>query len=91
MSTEILQELQEIKQLLALNKKIWTMDDFCVYTGLSKQYAYQLTSTGKVKFSRPFGKLIYFNSEDVIEFLMQNPSLSEKESKAKTDQYIIKS
>jgi hypothetical protein len=89
MPNEILQELREINQLLALNKKIWNLDDFCTYSGLSKQYAYQLTASGKVKFSRPFGKMIYFDAEEVIEFLKQNPSMSSKELKAKTDQHLL--
>ena len=89
MPTEILQELREIKQLLALNKRIWTLEDFCAYTGLSKQYAYHLTASGKVKCSRPFGKMIYFDSEEVIELLKQNPSMGEKELQAKTDKYLL--
>jgi hypothetical protein len=89
MPNEILQELREIKQLLALNKKIWTLDDFCAYTGLSKQYAYHLTSSGKVNFSRPFGKMMYFDAEEVIEVLKQNPSMSAKELKAKTDKHLL--
>jgi len=89
MLPEILYELQEIKQLLALNKKMWTLEDFCAFTGLSKQYAYQLTSTGKVKFYRPFGKKIYFDAEEVIEFLKQNQATDSKGLKAKLDKYFL--
>jgi excisionase family DNA binding protein len=89
MPTEILQELREIKQLLALNKKMWTLEDFCVFTGLSKQYAYHLTSSGKVKFYRPFGKVIYFDAEEVIEFLKQNQSADSQRLKSKLDAYFL--
>jgi hypothetical protein len=89
MPTEILQELREIKQLLALNKKIWTLEDFCTFTGLSKQYAYHLTSTGKVNCYRPFGKMIYFDAEEVIEFLKQNITGNASELKSKVDSYFI--
>lgn len=74
MIEKLLHELQEIKQLIALQKKVLTLDEFCTYAGVSKSYAYHLTSTGKIRFYRPIGKLIYFDIEDVNDFLMQNPS-----------------
>lgn len=70
---ELLKELREIKNLLALNKCVLTMDEFCVYAGISKHQAYHLTSENKIKYYRPHGKLIYFDVEDVKEFLLQNP------------------
>ncbi len=90
MVPEILHELREIKQLLALNKKMWTLEDFCAFTGLSKQYAYHLTSTGKVKFYRPFGKMIYFDAEEVVEFLRQNQSTDPAALNSKVNSYLIK-
>lgn len=70
---DLLKELREIKYLLALNKCVLTMDEFCVYAGISKHQAYHLTSENKIKYYRPHGKLIYFDVEDVKEFLLQNP------------------
>lgn len=90
MVSEILHELLEIKRLLSLNKKVLTVEDFCTYTGISKQYAYRLTSTGKVKFYRPFGKMIFFDIEDVIEFLKQNPAQDRRKQKTKLDSYFDK-
>ena len=89
MTTEILQELQEIKQLLAFNKKVWSLDDFCAYTGLSKSYAYRLTGDGKVSFFKPFGKVIFFDADEVIEFLKQNPSMGAKGLKERTDKHLL--
>lgn len=69
----VLKELREIKNLLALQKEILTLDEFCSYAGISKHQAYHLTSENKIRFYRPHGKLIYFDKEDVKEFLLQNP------------------
>lgn len=88
-ANSILQELREIKQVLVFKKRMWTMDDFCLYTGISKEYAYHLTSTGKVKFYRPFGKIIFFDSEEVIEFLKRNPSSDAKKFEAKGNKYLL--
>lgn len=77
----ILEQLKDIKDLVKLQKQMLTLDEFCLYTGMSKAYAYQLTSTGKVRFSRPVGKMIYFDIDDVVEFLRQNPVESNIEVK----------
>lgn len=69
----VLKELREIKNLLAQQKDILTLDEFCTYAGISKHQAYHLTSEHKIRFYRPHGKLIYFNKEDVKDFLLQNP------------------
>lgn len=68
---ELLKELKEIKQLLTLKKEVLTLEEFCAYAGISKHQAYHLTSKGKIKFYRPFGKMIYFDTADVKEFLLQ--------------------
>lgn len=73
MLQKIHQELLQIKTLLLAQKKLLDMDEFCKYAGISKSYAYHLTSTRKIKFYKPVGKLIYFDIEDVNDFLMQNP------------------
>lgn len=86
---QIIKELKEIKQLLALQKKILTLDEFCSYAGISKSYAYHLTSTAKVKCYRPFGKMIYFDIEEVIEFLKQNSTTSEQQTLAKVEKYLL--
>ena len=61
MGDQILHELQETRRLISLKKTVWNLDDFCCYTGFSKQYAYHLTSTGKINFYRPSGKKIFFD------------------------------
>jgi excisionase family DNA binding protein len=70
---QVIAELKRIQQLLACQKEMLNLEEFCAYTGFSKQHAYHLTSSGKIKFYRPSGKMIYFRLEEVNEFLMQNP------------------
>lgn len=74
MENTILEELREIKKALLLNKKVLTLEEFCQYAGISKNYAYQLTSGGKIRFYRPFGKMVYFDLDDVVDFLKRNPA-----------------
>ena len=76
---QILLELQEIKQLLQLNQPVFSLEQFCNFANISKAYAYKLTSTGKLKFYRPFGKKIYIDREDALEALKQHPVKASQE------------
>lgn len=76
---EILKTLKEIRMLLSFNKKIFTIDELCEYANISKSYAYHLTSTGKIRCSKPFGKKIYFDKDDIDTLLRDNPSLTQKD------------
>jgi len=89
MDNEILQELRGIRMLLATQKKVWTLEEFCIYTGISKQYAYHLTSTGKVKYYRPFGKIIFFDADETIEFLKQNQHTGSDGTRSELNKYFL--
>ena len=70
---ELLQkELKEIKDLLLSKKRVFTLDEVCKYTGYKKSYIYQLTSKNKVPYSRPSGGAIFFDREDIDNWLLQN-------------------
>ena len=69
---QILSELKDIKELLQLPQPVFTLRQFCKFADISKDYVYKLTSSGRLKFYRPFGKKIYIDREDAIEILKQN-------------------
>ena len=73
MRTELQTELQEIKQLLLLNNKtVLTPDEVSLMYGLSKDYLYHLTSERVIPFHKPNGKKIFFDKEEVENWLLQN-------------------
>ncbi len=55
-----------------MDKKFLTIAEASNYTGFSKSHLHYLTSTRKIKFSKPFGKVIFLKISDVDEFLAQN-------------------
>ena len=57
-------------------KQIWSMDDFCKYTGFKQSYAYKLTHERVVPFFKPTGGKIFFKSEEIIAWLTSNPVMS---------------
>lgn len=89
MSDLILSELKEISKLLRLQKQVLTMDDFCTYTGFSKGHAYKLTSTNRIRFYKPLGKAIFFDLEDVVEFLKTNEIKSNGSFHKNVENYFI--
>lgn len=67
-----------------LYKEILTVDEACAFLGISKNYLYKLTHNHKISFSRPNGKMIYFERTDLMAWMRRNrvPSNDELESSA---------
>jgi excisionase family DNA binding protein len=75
----ILVKLEALEKGNVALKNVFTLDDFCVYTGYSKSWAYKLTSGRKLPYFQPEGKAIYFRREDVEAFLLRNPIKSKNQ------------
>lgn len=89
MDKELQIQLKEIKQLLSLHKEVLTLEEFCLYAGISKNQAYHLTSSRIISFYRPFGKMIYFDRNEVLDFLKQNYVVAENENSKKSNKKFI--
>lgn len=88
---QLIQELSEIKRLLQLSQPVLTLKQFCLMADISEAYAYQLTRTGRIKFSRPFGKKIYIDRDDAIEVLKQNPVKTRRMLKTQVENHFLTS
>lgn len=67
------------KDFLFPERKILPLAMAAKYLGISKSHLYKLTSTNRISFYRPMGKLIYIHIDQLDEFLMQNKINSSKE------------
>ena len=77
----IAKRLDVIEQILKGSKKVMTLNEFCQYTGYSKNYVYKLTSRNEVPhFKR--GKKVFFDKDIIDEWLKMNP-ITDVETKAK--------
>lgn len=83
--------MDEIILLLQLNKAILNADELCLLLGISKPYLYRLTSTGKLKYYRPFGKMLYFDKDEVLQTIKKNPINTHKSIMGKATDYILSS
>lgn len=58
------------------------MDEASIYTGLSKSTIYKLTSGGKIPYSQPGNKLIWFKKSDLDDFMLGNRRATTSEIQA---------
>ena len=70
-------ELQALADMISANvalnsKEVLTADEAARYMGVSKSYLYKLTMQKKVPFSKPLGKVCYFNRLELEAWLMGN-------------------
>jgi len=68
----ILERLDRLERLMIANKEVLTFDEACDYTGISRSYLYKLTAAGHIPHSKPNGKLIYFEREKIVRWLLKN-------------------
>ncbi|MBD3638517.1 MAG: helix-turn-helix domain-containing protein [Crocinitomicaceae bacterium] len=90
---EILKRLEIIeKHVLDQNiilKNVLNFNEACQYLELSQSHLYKLTSTGAIPHYKPNGKKIYFNRQELDEWLQRNRQSSQDEIEQQAADYII--
>lgn len=71
--------LRNIEAFLQSQKTVLNFEEVAAYTGLSKSYLYKLTCRGGIPCYKPQGKHIYFNKQEIDQWLMQNKKATTKE------------
>jgi excisionase family DNA binding protein len=87
---KILEQLDRIEKMVSANKKVLSFDEACQYTGISRSYMYKLTARGEIPFSKPRGKLIYFDKEKLDKWLLSHQSKSRDELKNEAVDYVFR-
>lgn len=94
MDTNILEKLERIEKLLetqqAMQKQVLNFNDACIYLELSQSHLYKLTSTGSIPHYKPNGKKLYFNRQELDNWLLRNRSNSIDEIQQEAANYLIK-
>lgn len=84
------EKLDRIESLLLGSKKVLTMEEACYYTGISRSYLYKLTSAGIIPYSKPNGKMIFFDIDRLNEWLLRNDRKSKSELQQQALDYVLK-
>jgi len=66
------EKLDRIEKLLISNKKVLSLEDLSDYSGMKISYLYKLTSRFEIPFSKPQGKLIFFDKAEIDVWLLRN-------------------
>jgi len=90
MEEMILQKLERLETLLLVSgKEALTLDEVAVYTGLSKSYIYKLSSTGGIPCYKPRAKMLYFNRQEIDQWLLQKRIKTKAEIEEEATTYIV--
>ena len=74
------ERLQKIEQhTLLAAKKVLTIEDVVLLTGLQKSYLYKLTHLRQIPHYKPNGKYIFFDREEIEQWQKQNRVATEME------------
>ncbi|MBP2833808.1 helix-turn-helix domain-containing protein [Aquimarina sp. U1-2] len=87
--SDLQNRLERIEKLLLGSKKVLTLDEASVYTGISRNYLYKLTSAGIIPHSKPNGKLVFFDIDLLNEWLLQNNRKSKSEIQNEALKYVL--
>jgi excisionase family DNA binding protein len=94
MDTNIIEQLNRIEKLLmeqqTMQKQILNFKEACTYLELSQSHLYKLTSTSAVPHYKPNGKKIYFQREELNNWLLRNRMNPLDEIEQQAADYLIK-
>ena len=88
-------ELQTLADMISANvalnsKEVLTADEAARYMGVSKSYLYKLTMQKKLPFSKPLGKVCYFNRQELEAWLMSNRVATSDEIRDRAQAYCAR-
>ena len=87
----IMKQLADIRQFsLLAAKSVLDIKDVVQLTGLSKSYVYKLTCRKEIPYYKPNGKLIYFDRQEVENWMKQNRVASVVEAEQVASKYLMK-
>lgn len=76
---EVLQRLEQLESIYLNQKTVLNLEEAAKFLSLSKSYLYKLTYRGIISHYKPNGKNIYFNRQELENWLQTNKNLSNDE------------
>ena len=68
----IIHKLNRIEKHIFGLKTILNVEELSDYTGFKKSYIYKLVHTNSIPFSKPSGKILFFERKKIDEWLLKN-------------------
>ncbi|GAA4793737.1 helix-turn-helix domain-containing protein [Olivibacter sp. SDN3] len=86
----ILHKLNRIERFICGLKDIFNVEELSEYTGFKKSYIYKLVHEGKIPYSKPNGKILFFDRKKIDLWLLQNNHKSESEIRMEAFQRVAR-
>lgn len=88
-------ELKKVADLitakLSLNtKEVLTSEEAANYMGVSKSYLYKLTMEKKIPHYKPMGKMVYFNRQELEQWLQANRVATDEDLSQQAQAYCMR-
>ena len=77
-----------MENLLRDAKQVLTLEEAALFMGISKSSLYKMTHKHELPFFRPNGKIIYFEKSELLNWMRQNRSMSEAETKVAATKHM---
>ena len=81
--------VEELEQMLFLQKNVLSFDEASKFLNLSKSYLYKLTSGNLIPHYKPQGKMLYFEKVELEAWLRQNPIKAQAQIEQEAQKYIL--
>ena len=90
-SNIILDKLTAIESLLEATHQVKprTLVEAAKFLNLSESHLYKLTSERKIPHFKPNGKKIYFDEDELVQWLKRNPARTQEETEEEAASYIV--
>lgn len=91
MKDQLLHEIEKIidKKLISTQKEILDVSEACQLLGISKSTIYKKNFRNEIPFFKPKNsKKVYYNRQDLIDYMTENRFMSKSEMETKTQSYF---
>ena len=88
---EIKKQLDRIEQLTLLAAKpVLKIEDVAILTGLSESHIYKLTSQKRIPHYKKEGKTLYFDKQEIVDWMKETRIATVQETEADAQRYLIR-
>ena len=88
---EIKKQLDRIEQLTLLAAKtVLKTEEVAILTGLSESFIYKLTSQKKIPHYKKEGKILYFDKQEIEDWMKETRIATVQETEADAQRYLVR-
>ncbi len=88
-ASDVVRRLEKVEAWYFAKKEYLTFEEACEYLGVSKSKLYKLTSTFSIPCHKPVGRMLYFNREELNEWLRSNPIKTSRSHEQDAIKYVM--